>query len=104
MDAAKQQAYWKENLTYIVVLLAIWFFVSFFCGIMVVDQLVVAGTVNQVVEELLEFREEVGDFGTLLYCGMDWVDERLARRSMELMAEKVLPKINAAIRGARAAA
>ncbi|HAD04350.1 MAG TPA: DUF4212 domain-containing protein [Desulfuromonas sp.] len=39
MDAAKQQAYWKENLTYIVVLLAIWFFVSFFCGIMVVDQL-----------------------------------------------------------------
>ena len=39
MDAAKQQAYWKENLTYIVVLLAIWFFVSFFCGIMIVDQL-----------------------------------------------------------------
>lgn len=39
MDAAKQQAYWKENLTYIIVLLAIWFFVSFFCGIMVVDQL-----------------------------------------------------------------
>jgi hypothetical protein len=35
---------------------------------------------------------------------MDWVDERLARRSMELMAKKVLPKINAAIRGARAAA
>jgi len=39
MDAAKQQAYWKENLTIIVVHLAIWFFVSFFCGIMVADQL-----------------------------------------------------------------
>ena len=33
------QAYWKENLFYIIVLLAIWFFVSFFCGIMVVDEL-----------------------------------------------------------------
>jgi hypothetical protein len=27
---------------------------------------------------------------------MDWVDPRLARRSMELMAEKVLPQINRA--------
>jgi alkanesulfonate monooxygenase SsuD/methylene tetrahydromethanopterin reductase-like flavin-dependent oxidoreductase (luciferase family) len=70
----------------------------------IVDRLVVAGTVDQVTEQLLAFREQVGDFGTLLYCGMDWVDERLARRSMELMAEKVLPKINAAIRGTRAAA
>ena len=39
MDAAKQKAYWKENLLYIVVLLSIWFFVSFVCGIMAVDQL-----------------------------------------------------------------
>ena len=38
MDAAKQKAYWKENLLYIVVLLSIWFFVSFVCGIMAVDQ------------------------------------------------------------------
>lgn len=39
MDAAKQKAYWNENLIYIVVLLSIWFFVSFICGIMAVDQL-----------------------------------------------------------------
>ena len=39
MDAAKQKAYWKENLLYIVVLLSVWFFVSFVCGIMAVDQL-----------------------------------------------------------------
>lgn len=39
MDAAKQKAYWNENLVYIVVLLSIWFFVSFVCGIMAVDQL-----------------------------------------------------------------
>ena len=63
-----------------------------------VDQLVIAGTVTEVVEQLLKFRETVGDFGTLLYCGMDWVDARLARRSMELMAEQVMPAINRAIR------
>ena len=39
MDAAKQKAYWNENLVYIIVLLSIWFFVSFVCGIMVVDEL-----------------------------------------------------------------
>ena len=33
------QAYWKENLSIIVVHLAIWFFVSFVCGIMFADQL-----------------------------------------------------------------
>jgi len=39
MDAAKQKAYWKENLVLIIVLLSIWFFVSFFCGIMIADEL-----------------------------------------------------------------
>jgi alkanesulfonate monooxygenase SsuD/methylene tetrahydromethanopterin reductase-like flavin-dependent oxidoreductase (luciferase family) len=63
-----------------------------------VDRLVIAGTPSQVVEELLAFREEVGDFGTLLYCGLDWVDPKIARRSMELMAEVVMPEVNRAIR------
>ncbi len=63
----------------------------------VLDQLVIAGSVNQVVEALLAFRETVGDFGTLLYCGVDWVDRELASRSLELMAEKVMPAVNAAL-------
>lgn len=62
-----------------------------------VDELVVAGTVSTVVEALLEFYETVGEFGTLLYCGIDWVDPALARRSMELMAEEVMPAVNRAI-------
>jgi putative solute:sodium symporter small subunit len=33
------QAYWKENLTIIAVLLSIWFFVSYVCGILIVNQL-----------------------------------------------------------------
>jgi alkanesulfonate monooxygenase SsuD/methylene tetrahydromethanopterin reductase-like flavin-dependent oxidoreductase (luciferase family) len=61
------------------------------------DRLVTAGTPSQVVDELLAFREGVGEFGTLVYCGVDWVDPRLARRSLELMATEVLPAINRAL-------
>lgn len=64
------------------------------------ERLVIAGTVNEVVERLLALRESIGDFGTLLYCGMDWADPRLARRSMELMAEQVMPALNRAARAA----
>lgn len=35
----KAQAYWKENLTIIGILLAIWFGVSYLAGIMICDQL-----------------------------------------------------------------
>ena len=41
--------------------------------------------------------ERTGDFGEIVYAGMDWVDPALARRSMELMAEKVMPGVNAAL-------
>jgi alkanesulfonate monooxygenase SsuD/methylene tetrahydromethanopterin reductase-like flavin-dependent oxidoreductase (luciferase family) len=58
---------------------------------------VIAGGVDSVVEQILKFRETIGDFGTLLYCGHDWVDPKLARRSMQLMAEQVMPRVNAAI-------
>ena len=63
----------------------------------VIDNLVIRGTVNHVVDRILAMRETIGDFGTLLYCGKDWTDPALGRRSMELMAEKVMPAVNAAI-------
>ncbi len=62
-----------------------------------VDSLVIAGTVDKVVDELLAFRETTGDFGTLVYAGHDWIDADLGRRSMELMATEVMPRINKAI-------
>jgi len=58
---------------------------------------VIAGTVEQVVEQILHLRETVGPFGTLLYTGHDWMDADLARRSMELMAGEVMPRVNAAL-------
>ena len=63
----------------------------------IVDSLVIAGDPSSVVDQLLAFREVTGDFGTLLYAGKDWEDRSLGIRSMELMAEKVMPEINAAI-------
>lgn len=63
----------------------------------IVDQLVIRGTVHSVVAQLLRFREQIGDFGTLLYAAHDWQDPKLARRSMELMATEVMPRLNAAI-------
>jgi putative solute:sodium symporter small subunit len=39
VDTEKYQAYWKQNLTYIVILLSIWFAVSYLCGILLADTL-----------------------------------------------------------------
>jgi alkanesulfonate monooxygenase SsuD/methylene tetrahydromethanopterin reductase-like flavin-dependent oxidoreductase (luciferase family) len=63
----------------------------------VTNKLVLAGTVNSVVDQILAFREHVGDFGNLLYAGHDWQDTALAKRSMELFATEVMPRVNAAI-------
>ena len=61
------------------------------------DELVICGTVGDVVDQILKLREQAGDFGELVYAGMDWVDPKLARRSMELLATEVMPRVNAAI-------
>ena len=63
----------------------------------VTNKLVLAGTVNSVVDQILAFREHVGDFGNLLYAGHDWQDTALAKRSMELFATEVMPRVNAAL-------
>ena len=63
-------------------------------------ELVLCGTVDKVVDQLLALRERSGDFGEIVYAGMDWVDPALARRSMELMANEVMPRVNKAVGGA----
>ena len=58
------------------------------------DKLIIWGTPESVADQLLSFQDEVGKFGTLLYAGKDWRDRELARQSMILMAEKVIPRVN----------
>jgi alkanesulfonate monooxygenase SsuD/methylene tetrahydromethanopterin reductase-like flavin-dependent oxidoreductase (luciferase family) len=62
-----------------------------------VEQMLIAGTVNEVVERLLAFRERIGAFGRLLYVGHDWAEPAAMRRSMELMATQVMPAVNRAL-------
>jgi len=63
----------------------------------ILDDLVICGSVNKVVDDILEFRETVGNFGELVIAGMDWVDEDLTKISMRLMAEQVMPRVNEAL-------
>ncbi|HEV7411844.1 MAG TPA: LLM class flavin-dependent oxidoreductase [Bradyrhizobium sp.] len=60
------------------------------------DRLIIYGTPDSVADQLLAFQDEIGSFGTLLYAGKDWKDRELGRESMILMAEKVMPRVNAA--------
>jgi alkanesulfonate monooxygenase SsuD/methylene tetrahydromethanopterin reductase-like flavin-dependent oxidoreductase (luciferase family) len=61
------------------------------------DKLIIYGTPESVADQLLAFQDEVGKFGTLLYAGKDWKDRELGRQSMIMMAEKVMPRVNAEI-------
>ena len=63
----------------------------------IMDHCVIHGTVNKVVDAILALHEQTGDFGELVYAGMDWVDPALAKRSMQLLAEQVMPRVNEAI-------
>jgi alkanesulfonate monooxygenase SsuD/methylene tetrahydromethanopterin reductase-like flavin-dependent oxidoreductase (luciferase family) len=68
------------------------------------EKLIIYGTPESVADQLLAFQDEVGTFGTLLYAGKDWRDRELGRRSMILMAEQVMPRVNAACARSRDAA
>ncbi len=60
----------------------------------VMNSLVICGTPAQVTQRIVDLREDVGEFGTLVYAGHDWADVALSRRSMELMAREVMPAVN----------
>jgi alkanesulfonate monooxygenase SsuD/methylene tetrahydromethanopterin reductase-like flavin-dependent oxidoreductase (luciferase family) len=70
----------------------------------VCEKLIIWGTPDKVADEVLAFRDDIGDFGTLMYAGKDWLHPELGRRSMILAAEQVMPRINAALTVSRAAA
>src|SRR5256714_886778 len=50
------------------------------------DELVICGSVDSVVEQILQLPSPAGELGELVYAGMDWVGPALARRSLELRA------------------
>jgi alkanesulfonate monooxygenase SsuD/methylene tetrahydromethanopterin reductase-like flavin-dependent oxidoreductase (luciferase family) len=68
-----------------------------------IDHIVIAGSPATVAEKLLAVRDQVGPFGTLVLTGLDWDDKALWQRSMALMAQEVMPRLDQATRPALAA-
>lgn len=71
---------------------------------MVRDNFVIYGSPETVAAKILALREEVGPFGTLMMTAHEWDNKALMRRSMELLATKVMPMVNAALGEDRQAA
>jgi alkanesulfonate monooxygenase SsuD/methylene tetrahydromethanopterin reductase-like flavin-dependent oxidoreductase (luciferase family) len=57
--------------------------------------MIIAGSPGRVLDQLVALRDEVGHFGTLLMAGHDWDQPKLWRRSMELLATDVMPRLSA---------
>ena len=61
------------------------------------DQVIIAGDPEHVSRQILELRERIGPFGTLVLVAHDWDDRDLWIRSLELFAYEVAPRLNRAI-------
>jgi alkanesulfonate monooxygenase SsuD/methylene tetrahydromethanopterin reductase-like flavin-dependent oxidoreductase (luciferase family) len=61
---------------------------------MVKRALIIAGSPRRVLDQLVALREETGHFGTLLMGGHDWDKPAMWQRSMELLANDVMPKFS----------
>ncbi|QJP14235.1 LLM class flavin-dependent oxidoreductase [Starkeya sp. ORNL1] len=61
------------------------------------DDFVIHGSPETVARKILELRDYIGPFGTLMMAAHDWQDKAAMKRSLELMATKVMPMVNAAI-------
>jgi alkanesulfonate monooxygenase SsuD/methylene tetrahydromethanopterin reductase-like flavin-dependent oxidoreductase (luciferase family) len=61
------------------------------------DDVVIAGDPEHVTGQLLELREQIGPFGTLVVTAHDWDDRNRWARSLLLFAREVVPAFNKAI-------
>ena len=58
------------------------------------NEVVIAGDPPEVARQLLELRERLGSFGTLVLVAHDWDDKARWFHSLELFAGAVLPALN----------
>ena len=65
------------------------------------DDVIIAGDPEHVTRQLLELREQIGPFGTLVLTAHDWDDRDRWTHSLELFAREVVPAFNKAIGAAR---
>jgi alkanesulfonate monooxygenase SsuD/methylene tetrahydromethanopterin reductase-like flavin-dependent oxidoreductase (luciferase family) len=58
---------------------------------------IIAGDVNEVLQRLLRLIEETGTFGTLVLMSYDWDDKNRWKNSMRLFARELMPALNKAV-------
>lgn len=69
------------------------------------DEVVIAGDPGSVTSQLVELREQIGPFGTLVLVAHDWDDRERWLHSLELFSREVVPAFTrATVDGSRAAA
>ena len=61
---------------------------------MIASGFVVVGTPDDAIAQIERLTKQSGGFGTFLFLGMDWADFAQTKRSYELFARYVIPKIN----------
>jgi alkanesulfonate monooxygenase SsuD/methylene tetrahydromethanopterin reductase-like flavin-dependent oxidoreductase (luciferase family) len=61
------------------------------------DNVIIAGDPQNVTQQLLELREQIGPFGTLVLTAHDWDDRNRWTNSLELFAREVVPAFNKAL-------
>lgn len=57
------------------------------------ETMVISGSPQRVLDQLIALVDEIGWFGTLLVTHKDWDDKALHRTSMRLIAEQVMPRL-----------
>lgn len=58
------------------------------------DEVIIAGDPDHVANRLLELRETIGPFGTLVLTAHDWDDRERWMHNLELFAHEVVPAFN----------
>ena len=61
------------------------------------DEVVIAGDPETVTREIVELREQIGPFGTLVHVAHDWDDRDGWLRNLQLFADEVAPAVDRAI-------
>lgn len=57
------------------------------------DEVVIAGDPDEVTRKLVQLRQEIGPFGSLILTAHDWDDRSHWNRSLELFANHVMPRL-----------
>ena len=52
-----------------------------------------AASVSKVTSEIQELKSNFSNMSTLTYVNVDWKNKEISKKSMKLLAEKVIPKI-----------